>query len=134
MTETNSKLPVRRFVERSAVSLFALIGLNLWLVGCGTSAPAQPEPAKRMVYVDTATMKPLVHEVATAFPAIHPQTGKKTLQPALFCDKCQKWYPVPNVEQLNRRPGAGLCPKDKSPLTADGPWPDGSRPVPSTSK
>ena len=79
-----------------------------------------------MVYVDTATMQPMVHDVATSFPAMHPKTGKPTLSPALFCPTCKKWYPAPAVDQINRVPGAGQCPKDKTPLTADGPWPDGS--------
>lgn len=77
-----------------------------------------------MVYVDTATMQPLVHDVATSFPAVHPTTGKPTLRPALYCAKCKKWYPAPAVDQVNRIPGAGQCPQDKTPLTADGPWPD----------
>ena len=100
--------------------------LGVALAGCGSSAPTQPEPAKRMVYMDTATMKPLVHELAATFPAAHPQTGQRTLRPALYCSKCQAWYPVPDLERLNRTPGAGLCPKDKSPLTVEGPWPDGT--------
>ena len=102
------------------LTVFCLI-----LSGCGGSSPPSESKAGRMVYVDTATMQPLVHDVATSFPAVHPQTGKRTLRPALYCPTCKKWYPAPDIDQVNRVPGAGQCPKDKTPLTADGPWPDG---------
>ncbi len=119
-----------RFVIPSQLIFVALIaGFSMTLAGCGSSTPVQPESTKRMVYVDTATMKPLVHEVAATFPAAHPQTGQRTLRPALYCSKCQAWYPVPDWERINRTPGAGLCPKDKGPLTFDGPWPDGTHPT-----
>lgn len=98
------------------------------LPGCGGSPPPAESKAGRMVYFDLATKQPLVHDVATSFPAVHPQTGKPTLRPALYCPTCQKWYPAPDIDQVNRVPGAGQCPKDKTALTTDGPWPDGSGP------
>jgi uncharacterized protein YbaR (Trm112 family) len=98
-----------------------LLTLSL-LAGCGQSTPVEPE-RQQMVYVDMATMKPLVHDVATSFPAVHPATGKPTLRPALYCSTCRQWYAAPPADQIQRVPGAGRCPKDKSPLTADGPWP-----------
>lgn len=101
-----------------------LLMFALAITGCGGTAPSSNSAAKRMVYVDTATMQPLVHDVATSFPAVHPKTGKPTLRPALYCPTCRKWFPAPAVEEINRVPGAGLCPKDKTPLTGDGPWPD----------
>ena len=96
------------------------------LSGCGGSAPPSESNAGRMVYVDTATMQPLVYDVATIFPAAHPKTGKPTLRPALYCPTCKKWFPAPDLELINRVPGAGQCPKDKTALTTDGPWPSGS--------
>ena len=96
------------------------------LAGCGDSAPKTAAPTGRMVYVDTATMQPLVHEVSTSFPVVHPKTGKPTLRPALYCPTCKKWSPAPDIDQINRVPGSGLCPKDKTPLTVDGPWPEDS--------
>ena len=104
-------------------------GLILFFVGiagCGDSAPQTAAPTGRMVYVDTATMQPLVHDVSTSFPAIHPKTGKPTLRPALYCPTCKKWSPAPDLDQINRVPGSGLCSKDKTPLTAEGPWPEDS--------
>lgn len=112
-----------------------VLWLGTLLAGCGGgSTPSNSNPPSRMVYVDTATMQPLVHDVATSFPATHPKTGQPTLRPALYCPTCQKWYPAPDIDQVNRQPGAGQCPKDKTPLTADGPWPDRYTPSPSGAK
>lgn len=105
----------------------SLIVAGVCCAGCGSEEPpAPPPPPQRMVYIDMATMKPLVHDAATSFPAVHPVTGKPTLRPALYCPTCKKWLPTPPIDQVNRQPGAGLCPHDKTPLTTDGPWPDGS--------
>lgn len=100
------------------------IVLCLFLAGCGGSSQPTDSNVGRMVYIDMATMQPFVHDVATSFPAVHPQTGKPTLRPAVYCSTCKKWYPAPALDQVNRTPGAGLCPKDKTPLTAEGPWPN----------
>ena len=105
-----------------------LLAFGVCLSGCGDSRPQITSTPGRMVYVDTATMQPIVHDVATSFPAVHPQTGKPTLRPALYCPTCKKWYPAPDIDQVNHIPGAGQCPQDKTPLTAEGPWPDGSTP------
>lgn len=105
---------------------FVVLSFVVLLAGCGGTTSDATTP-KKMVYVDTATMQPLVHDVATSFPAAHPVTGKFTLRPALYCPTCQKWYPVPPPEEITRVPGAGRCPKDKTTLLiADGPWPDDS--------
>ncbi len=104
--------------------LVGWIGFCLFLCGCGGSSPPTDSKTGRMVYVDMATMQPLVHDVATTFPAVHPQTGKPTLRPAVYCSTCKKWYPAPALDQVNRTPGAGLCQKDKTPLTTEGPWPN----------
>lgn len=106
--------------------LFGWIVFCLFLSGCGGSSPPTDSKMGRMVYVDMATMQPLVHDVAASFPTAHPQTGKLTLRPAVYCSTCKKWYPAPALEQVNRTPGAGLCPKDKTPLTTEGPWPTDS--------
>jgi uncharacterized protein YbaR (Trm112 family) len=104
--------------------VLAVIGL----AGCGVDN-AEQQSANRMVYVDTKTKQPVVHEIITPVPAVNPATGERTLMPGLYCSTCQTWYPVPPPDQINSRPNAGQCPKDKTPLTTDGPWPDGESPT-----
>lgn len=94
------------------------------VMGCSEATSTSRPSVDRMVYVDTVTMLPMVHDVVASFPAIHPRTGRPTLRPALYCSACKKWYPAPDIDQINRIPGAGLCRKDNTSLTADGPWPD----------
>ena len=101
-----------------------LISICMCALGCGT-AETGDEPVRRMVYVDTETMTPLVQAVSESLPAVNPKTGKRTLMAGLYCAECQTWYPVPPPDQINRRPNAALCPKTRTPLTLDGPWPDG---------
>jgi uncharacterized protein YbaR (Trm112 family) len=100
---------------------------GIGLAGCG-SEEADTQPAGRMVYVDTKTRQPIVHEIVTPVPALNPETGERTLMPGLYCPACETWYPVPPPDQINSQPNAGQCPKDKTPLTADGPWPGGELP------
>lgn len=101
--------------------LIPLTALCSWL-GCGTE-PENPQP-QQMVFVDTKTQIAVVGPVTDQFPALNTETGKRTLMPGLYCPKCEKWYPVPSPDQINHRPDGGLCPKTKTPLIADGPWPE----------
>ncbi len=95
------------------------------VAGCGTSEPATPTGKEgKMVYVDTVTKKAQVMEVAEAFPAVQPLTGKRTLMPGMYCPKCSTWHPVPPPDQINRTPRATVCPKTGAALTVDGPWPE----------
>ncbi|WP_417731778.1 hypothetical protein [Rosistilla oblonga] len=97
--------------------------LLLAAIGCGETAPPVAE-VTQSVYVDTDTMQAIVADTATQTPAVHPVTGKRTLQPALYCPKCERWHAIPSVEQINRKPGATRCPKTGAEMTADGPWPE----------
>ncbi len=101
-------------------SLFTL--LITAVAGCG---PAEPDTttSDTAVFVDTVTQTAMVLPVTATVPAINPETGKRTLMPGLFCPDCQKWYPVPAPDQINRQPDAARCPKTQTPLIADGPWP-----------
>lgn len=96
---------------------------GLLLTGCSSDDSDTGQP-QRMVYVDTKTGQAIVQEVVSPVPAVNAATGERTLMPGLYCPACQKWYPVPPPEQINSSPNAGQCPKDKSPLTAEGPWPE----------
>ena len=113
-------------MKTAAPTLAGILAI-IALAGCG-SEETDNQPAKRMVYVDTKTKQPVVHDVVTPVPAENPETGERTLMPGLYCPVCRTWYPVPPPDQINSRPNAGQCPKDKTPLTADGPWPGGETP------
>lgn len=91
--------------------------------GCGSSDTSAGADAD-MVYVDTKTFVAVVAPKSGSVPIINPATGQRTLMPGLYCPDCEKWYPVPSPEQINRQKGAALCPKTKTPMIADGPWPE----------
>ncbi|MCP4175301.1 MAG: hypothetical protein GY758_31515 [Fuerstiella sp.] len=91
--------------------------------GCGSGEPSAGLDAN-MVYVDTKTLVAVVAPKTGSVPIVNPATGQRTLMPGLYCPDCKKWYPVPSPEQINRQKGAALCPKTKTPMIADGPWPE----------
>lgn len=95
----------------------------LCVLGCG-EGESDDGTAGRMVFVDTQTMAAMVQPVSDTFPSVNPLTGQPTLMPGLYCSSCRKWYPVPPPDQINRRPDGALCPKTRTLLIADGPWPD----------
>ena len=101
--------------------LFALVACPL--AGCAADAASDDALPDTMVYVDSETRQPVVAERSAETPAVHPDTGRRTLMPGLFCTTCQKWHPAPPLEELQRNPEARQCPTCKGPLTADGPTP-----------
>lgn len=104
--------------------LLALI-IAAVLSGC-QDVPRTSDPVRGLaVYVDLATSQPVVDLATSEVPAVHPETGKRTLMPALYCPACERWHPTPAFDKLQRTPGAGRCPDDGTPLTSDGPWPTG---------
>lgn len=72
------------------------------------------------VYVCTETGD-IVEGEWVPTPAINTKTGRKSLVQALFCEKCQLWYPAPPPEMAERSPRGPTCPIDKTPLVVDGP-------------
>jgi len=93
------------------------------LSGCG-AATSEPNPAhEEMVFVDVKTGKTVLLAPTSEVPVVNPETGKRTLMPAMYCSDCGRWYPVPPAEQMNRAQGAGMCPKHKTAMSADGPLP-----------
>ena len=87
------------------------------------SSPVRDSELQEIVYVcrETGEMFPLR---AKASPEKHPRTGRFTLMPGLYCAKCRAWRASPALEVLQQNPSARLCPKDKSPMTIDGPPPE----------
>lgn len=99
---------------------------SLLLIGCGGSESGGPETTA--VLVDSTSFDVvLLPEMPSRFPAVHPETGRPTLMPALNCPECRKWYPVPPLEELVRIPGATHCPRTGTQLIPDGPLPDEAR-------
>src|SRR5687768_11317754 len=91
--------------------------------GCSDRSETEPVAAKQVVYVDLETQQPVVAEASNEAPAVHPETGRRTLMPGLYCAQCERWYPSPPVEELQRNPDARKCRTCGSPLSADGPVP-----------
>ena len=56
-------------------------------------------------------------------PAGDPKTGTLTIQQAMYCEKCQKWYPAPPPEMAERTPGGPVCYRDQTRLSINGPLP-----------
>jgi hypothetical protein len=77
-----------------------------------------------MVYIDRATKKPIAANISRDVPAAHPDTGERTLDPALWCPACKEWHVAPPLEVLQRNPEAARCAKTMAKLVSGGPWPE----------
>ncbi len=94
------------------------------LVGCNSEDASITEEVLWQVAYDQKSKQAFLVDSSVKLPATNPENSKSKLQPALYCASCEKWYPAPPMEQLNRTPGAAKCPKDSGPLTIDGPHPE----------
>ena len=93
-------------------------------VGCNRSETVVVEKPSFQVAYDQKSKQAYLVDGSIELPAAHPTVPKSQLQPAMFCSKCGKWYPLPPIEQLNRNPGAATCPKDQQLLTPEGLLPE----------
>jgi hypothetical protein len=91
------------------------------MIGCGASD--DDGKVARSVYIDSATKRPVVADVAKEYPAVHPVTGDATLMPAMHCPTCDQWRQVPLPEQVNQMSQTLRCFKCKTALSPDGPLP-----------
>ena len=90
--------------------------------GCGSDEPAAAEAGQGTAYICTETSE--VFAISGNEPkAVNPQTGRRTLAPAMYCERCKKWYPAQPLETLQRMPGASLCPKTGQSMNVAGPLP-----------
>ena len=105
---------------RSLSYLCCIVGW-IGLLGCSTAD--RQNDGTQMVYVNTQDQEAVVSAVASEFPARHPNTGERTLMPALYCAKCLAWRAVPPAVQINRSPGATECQACQTMMSIDGPWP-----------
>ncbi|HET6425205.1 MAG TPA: hypothetical protein VFG20_16070 [Planctomycetaceae bacterium] len=94
------------------------------MTGCGREPMAVVDTTQR-VYVDTATQTALMLPIQEKVPAKHPQTGKNTLVPGLYCPQCGRWYPAPPMEVVQRTGTASRCPQGGHPMSPHGPSPQG---------
>ncbi len=93
------------------------------LCGCAEETASQSAAAQQVVYFDVKSKTAIAAPRSSDVPAVNPKTGKRTLMPALYCAKCQRWHAAPPLEIRQRNPAAGKCPKCQQPLIADGPLP-----------
>lgn len=110
------------------------LALALLVVGaCGSagwtvyqqtkSAPVEitvAEEPEEITLINTATGEVSRSEWILT-PALDPKTGKRTVQQAMYCEKCQKWYPAPPAAMAERSPGGPVCYRDQTRLSLDGP-------------
>jgi hypothetical protein len=87
------------------------------------SSPIRDAELQEVVYVCTETGERFPLRAKTS-PEKHPRTGRLTLMPGLYCAKCREWRASPPLELLQQNPSARLCPKDRTPMTINGPSPE----------
>lgn len=107
----------------SGLFLIWLAVISIVISGCGTADETGSDEPPTMMFVDVKTGEARALPATAEVPVVNPDTGQRTMMPAMYCETCEKWYPVPPAEQLNRAQGAGMCPKHKTPLKAVGPRP-----------
>jgi hypothetical protein len=109
-------------MNRTQWAAAVVLCASLWACGCSSDEPAAAEEGQGTAYICTETSD--VFAVSGDEPkAVNPQTGRRTLAPAMYCESCQKWYPAPPLETLQRTPGASLCPKTGQSMAVAGPLP-----------
>lgn len=102
-----------------------MVCIMMLFVACGCQKSAEVEVANvaDKVAFDQKSKKAYTVAGDAALPTLNPSNPKSQLLPAWHCEQCQKWYPLPPLEELNRTQGATLCPKTKTPLQPEGPLP-----------
>lgn len=81
--------------------------------GCG----AGTEESRLVTFVCAET-RAVVRAEAQPTPAVHPETGRRTLVRGMYCAKCDAWFPVPPEA---RHPEAIRCRKHGEPMSLTGP-------------
>lgn len=106
-------------ISLAALLLGSVIAVTLWQP---SSATVDRHPA---VYICRQTGDLFVGRGQTA-PQIHPETGRATLWPALYCPHCETWSASPPTERLSGHPELLDCPKCKAMRSFDGVIPEGA--------
>ena len=89
------------------------------LAGDRTS-PVRDEERQEIVYVCRDSGETFVLRAKTS-PEKYPTTGRLTLMPGLYCEKCRVWRASPPLDVLQQSRTARLCPKTHTPMTENGP-------------
>jgi len=111
-----------RFCEKSVkrgllAECAVAASVALSLIGCAAE-PTETGPS--VVYVCAETQEAFVGPPQAA-PVTHPDTGRKTLVPAIYNPEADRWQPMPPLDLLEGNPGAAVAKDADHPLTLDGP-------------
>lgn len=99
-----------------------LLAIVLMAGGCGGDSAPKAAPVQQ-VYFDEELNRPVIGEPGLETPAVNPDTGHRTLVPALYCEKCQAWRKAPPLWVIERTPEAQRCTECGTRLASDGPLP-----------
>lgn len=105
-----------------AGSVILVLGIvSAALFGGRADSEDSKDPGRqKVVYVCTETGR-VVTAPAGPVPGINPDTGRATLMPGLYCDKCKKWYASAPFDVAQRNPASRNCPKHRTPMLPNGP-------------
>ena len=112
----------RYYLITAAVVLAAFVTYPMLFRSSAVVAESQ---LQEMVFVDPGSGKAFLIRAKTT-PETNPDTGKQTLVPGLYCEKCAAWKPVGSMERLQTGQAMRKCPIHKIALTAEGPLPERS--------
>ena len=93
-----------------------------FLSGCSQAESKQKNNSVPNIYICTQTGD-FFTGPGLKFPALHPRTGEKTLQRALYCKHCQTWHAVPPLAMTGGNQGAVKCEYSELALESSGPVP-----------
>ena len=108
-------------MSRWTIGVVLVVGCGLLIAFLSPRAEVEEdEPAPDPVYIcrDSGRLVSMPFEPA---PAVNPDTGKRTLYLALYCDTCKKWHAVPPPDVYRGNPFSYPCPVHHQPMAATGP-------------
>jgi hypothetical protein len=95
-----------------------LVGVVLWM----TARDGAAQSSSQVTYVCSETGVVIVGP-AQQEPAVHPETGRRTLLRGVYCPQCGKWYRAPSSEKVGGNPRELRCSVHNIPMTYEGPAP-----------
>ena len=101
-------------------SCFIAVEVLLALLGCENGPGAAADGTAEVVYVCTETQDAFVGAPQAA-PLANPDTGRKTLVPAVYNPDAGRWQAMPPLKALDGNPGAVVSKDADQRLTPNGP-------------